>query len=200
MNMDELVNVIQSKSSSGYTGTLFIRSQDSHMIMIAFDRGDLIRINGGRHKGIDTLPILMDFTSGTYNATESVSGNPQPELPTTAEFIELLRVNSTVASTGVPSTNPVTTNVDSKNLDSESAKMLLIPTEQAFKRIGQILIDFIGPIGAMLCQRKAAKLTAEISHSTALDVLTDLASDVANQKERKRFFALAEKTLEEYLH
>lgn len=190
IGLEGLAAVIQEMAASRRTGTLFVRGQDGHMSMIAFDGGTLVSVSRGGQRGTDALPLVMEFTGGTYSIADTVLGRPQPGLPTAEQFVALLKGTSPEAPASAEQTSAVST--------AEVSPARTLPSDRAFERIGQVLVDYIGPIGAMLCKRKAAKLGGQASYDSAWSVVSELANDVDGIGERENFLMRAERILQEY--
>jgi len=187
-NADELAAVLQEIEASQRTGTMFIRTQDGHMSMLAFDKGTLIGVSHGGHKGVSALPLILKFSSGTYSMEDASLIRRQGGLPTVQELAAMLKNAVVPAEQATPAPTPQKPATDE------------FPVDRVFERISQVLIIFLGPIGTMLCKKTAARLGTHASRQAAWAAVMELANDVDSLADRDNFLMQAEKILQEYYH
>jgi len=190
----ELAAVVQQMANSRRSGTLFIRTHDSHASMLVFDEGRLVAINHGGHRGANAIPLLLEFSEGTYSVSDTVLGQPQNGLPDVDELVNLLTGHEQFE----PPVSPVRQRPSAPATAPAAPPPSSFPAARAFERIGEAMIDFVGPIGPALCKRKAASLGHLASFETAWAAVGELAADIGNRSERERFLDLAKTILREH--
>lgn len=88
----ELMSEIVSLVESGATGTLFVRTQETHMARLVFDAGNLVGATYRVTHGRAALPLLRAITQCTtqFTAGYMFPRSHEDDLPSTAEVLATL--------------------------------------------------------------------------------------------------------------
>ncbi|MCP4285196.1 MAG: DUF4388 domain-containing protein [Gammaproteobacteria bacterium] len=175
----ELAERLLQHTSAGDSGTLLIRSSDGHSLMIAFEKGVLISLLYGKHRGPDAMPDILMFSSGTYTFTEGLVGRPQNGLPSAKELAGMLRETRGVADTTA----------------SQGRGESLANFELDIEQLAELLMEYVGPIATMLCESVRDEIGEISSQGAVNSFIKQLSLEIDDEDERKQFASRAAATL-----
>lgn len=174
---NEVVARIRKEANSASTGTLIIRSSDSHIAMLGFVSGVLVSLFCESLRGFKAIPRLARIETGTCQFDHSHPAQQHDDLPPIVELLAVLE--SGAADSPPPSRAPAV------NISAE-----------AIARIGTISIEYLGPIGPMFCSN-LVKASGGLHSMAAVEKLIDtLASEIDGDAHRQQFRAAAHRCLD----
>jgi hypothetical protein len=183
-----LVALIERMIAEQQSGTLIIRDQSGHAIMIAVEQGRLISISASNKRGADALPSLLEFASGTYSLNPLVLGHAQEDLPDTAVLLEVLHAGGAGAPVGSPGPRGPSSRPAAANVDPAAARAFT-------EGVSKLLIDYLGPIGPLLCENTLAGMGGLKGRKDAEGLLQQVGAEIQEEKERQIFLLKANKLL-----
>ncbi|MDP1610336.1 MAG: hypothetical protein Q8M11_04720 [Sulfuritalea sp.] len=172
-NRTEIAARIRKEVNAGGTGTLIIRSSDSHIAMLGFDNGVLVSLFCEGMRGFKALPRLIKIETGTCQFDHSQPGQPQADLPPIAELLALLESGASAAPT-------------------PAVKI----AEETIAQIGKALIEYLGPIAPMFCNNLVRSSGGLHSIADAEQLIEKLAREIDGDAQRKQFVTAARRCLE----
>lgn len=186
LNRVELAALVGKQASSGESGTIIIRGDDGHVLMVALDKGRLASLSYGNHRGLEAIPDILAFSSGTFSFSEGLVTHPQEGLPTTTEFLDMLRSGvSNLTSPGKTS---------SKKGSGGSFRNLPL----FMKQLSELLMEFVGPIAPLLCENALADANGVDSVEDAALLAKQLAQEIADKNDQGRFLSRVSSLLKQY--
>ncbi len=133
----ELMAEIHHLSSEGQTGTLFITSNDGHLVRIVLNDGSITYlVFDTQHRGYDAIPLINAIKFGRLQFAEGVFETAQEvPLPSTDEILKLFKETGT-GNLAAPT----------KVASQVSSNMI-----KAAEQIQNALANYIGPFAAIVC-------------------------------------------------
>ncbi|MBU0500854.1 MAG: DUF4388 domain-containing protein [Gammaproteobacteria bacterium] len=175
LNRSRLADLVAELARHGRSGSLLVRSDNGHALMVVFREGKLIALSYGNHRGTAALPDILAFSGGTYSFSEGV-GQEQEGLPTAAEFAALLRGAAAPAQEG------------------DSAGTFRSP-DLFMERLAALLMESVGPIASLLCENQTLDLGEIKSKADAQHRIELLAEEILDNVEQRRFLSKAAEVL-----
>lgn len=171
-NRTEISARIRKEINAASTGTLILRSSDSHIAMLGLDNGALVSLFCEGLRGFKAIPRFIRIGGGTCQFDHSPPGARQADLPGTNEFLALLEFG---------------------DINAEEAE---IP-EATIAKIAGMLIEYLGPIAPLLCKSfvKAAGGLHGIADGEKM--IEKVAAEIDGDTQRKKFVADARRCLEQ---
>lgn len=167
----EIAARIRKEINAASTGTLILRSNDSHIAMLGLDNGALVSLFCEGLRGFKAIPRFIRIGGGTCQFDHMPPGAPQSDLPGTNEFLALLEYG------------------DMSDGDAD------IP-EATIARIAELLIEHLGPIAPALCKSFVKAAGGLHSVADGEKMIEKLAAEIDGETERKKFVADARRCLE----
>jgi hypothetical protein len=188
-----LVALIERMIAEQQSGTLIIRDQSGHAIMIAVEHGRLISLSASNKRGTDALPSILEFASGTYSLNPLVLGHAQEDLPDTAALLEVLHAGGS----GVVAQRPAAQRpAAAGGAPKATARAVNPAAAKSFEDgVARLLIDYLGPIGPLLCENTVESIGGIKSVRDAETLLQRVGEEISEEKERQVFFLKANKLL-----
>jgi len=181
-----MVALIERMIAGQQSGTLIIRDQSGHAIMIAIEEGRVISLSSSNRRGADALPGILEFESGTYSLNPLVLGHAQDDLPDTASLLDVLQTGAGTAPPRRAAAAPA----------KAPAQVVNAVAAQAFTdRVAKMLINHLGPIGPLLCEKTLSSIGGIKSLRDAETLLHRLAEEIPEEKERQVFLLKANQLL-----
>ncbi len=175
LNRSELADLILQYASAGSDGTLLIRSSNGHSLMIAFKKGALLSLSYGNHRGLDAIPDVLQFTSGSYSFSEGLVGRQQFDLPSANEFVEMLR--------GIESGTAIVPKADMAGSFANQERLV--------EQVAAMMVDYVGPISAVLCEYALDEIGGINSSEDAFSFVTHLSHEIDDQSDKEEFSSKA---------
>ncbi|WP_157726326.1 DUF4388 domain-containing protein [Imhoffiella purpurea] len=151
------------------TGALFVTTDENRSAQVALQEGRIVYLYFGNKVGASALQRMGQINAGRYRFQEGVSGLPRMELPSNDEILGQL--DSAVDGQGAVGSSPVSDTADTGAVLTERQKALLL----------ECLVEFVGPIGEILCEDHFRQ---SCSLNKAIDLL---ASEIPSAAQAKRF-------------
>ena len=135
----ELMAEIHRLSSEGQTGTLFITSDEGHLVRIVLNEGRITYlVFDTRHRGYDAIPLINTIKFGRLQFAEGVFETAQEvPLPSTDEILKLFKETGT-GHLDIAAPKKVASQVSSNMI-------------KAAEQIQNALANYIGPFAAIVC-------------------------------------------------
>ncbi|HEW98527.1 MAG TPA: DUF4388 domain-containing protein [Beggiatoa sp.] len=153
----DLMAKIHHLSSKGQTGTLFITSDEGHLVRIVLNDGRITYlVFDTQHRGYDAIPLINTIKFGRLQFAEGVFETAQEvPLPSTNEIFKLFQEteqgNLDIAATVVSDISP--------NLI------------KAAEQIKKALANYIGPFAAIVCDEYIDNINNTTGFRTIDDVM-----------------------------
>ncbi len=167
-----LTDLVNKKAS----GTLFIRSESNHAIMIALDNGQIHKIFFGARRGRKAIPLVRSISGGSCKFEASNLAGNAHDLPLTPEILNLLRNPDNLNESRPAASPPVTNNKEvseaNKNILCQELKSLLAGYMGPFADV--VFEDAVAEVGDFcstpeLTQDLIEKLSEELDDSTEVE-------------------------------
>ncbi len=181
-----LLALLERMIAEQQSGTLIIRDQSGHAIMVAVEQGRIISLSSSNRRGADALPGIMEFENGTYSLNSLVLGHAQEDLPDTTELLEVLSAGASAAPASVARVAKA----------KPAAPSVNVAAAQIFSDgVAKMLVDFLGPIGPLLCENTLSSIGGIHSMRDAETLLHRVGAEITDEKERQVFLLKANKLL-----
>ena len=156
------------------TGTLYINSDDRHVVTFALDRGRISGVYHGPKRGRKALDSIAGLGGGTYHFEQVEQMSlPSQDIPATEELIEQIRTGLRAAPAGP----------EGGGTPASPAHIDRFRTE-----LRQLLTSYVGPIAGMVvddcCREADSSSTNAVQAHT---IIGKLSEEIADQSEARRF-------------
>jgi hypothetical protein len=167
----QLIDLLKRLVAERSTCTLYVHTDDNHLILVGVDRGEIVSLICGPKQGERAIPLIRRMGKGTYRLDDSVMRHSRPgvTLPSSDAVLSLLS-DETVAAQGGQ-------------------------CEWVHSVLCKVLADFMGPIAPLVCRQTVSAVGGIDSPEKVRRVVDDLAKEIDNGAEAERFKAQAQKEL-----
>jgi hypothetical protein len=191
---EDLAQILRKMVGGKHSGTILINTHDGHVATMVFDAGKLAAVTHGGFRGPKAIPLILEFNGGTGRMVEVANNHAQTGLPSATNVITWLMEKASQAPT-LESVQQQGQGAAQLGPDSTGETFYVART---FERIGEIMIDYIGPIGPALCRNAAEKLGHNASYDATWNAVVGMASDIADPNDHEQFLQLAKEILQDY--
>jgi len=162
----QLVAEIQRLSSEGQTGTIFIRSDDGHLVRIVLNEGKITYVVfDTKQRGYDAIPLIQKIRKGRLQFAEGVFETAQETpLPSTSDIIQMFTEDEDSPSTQTPSN-----------------------IKGIIQHIKKALASHIGPIAMIVCDEYIGEMGPLTTVADVFAMLGAIAPEIGNPEEEKTF-------------
>jgi len=167
---NQLVDLLKSLVKEGRTSTLYVHTDDNHLIAIGVDRGEIVSLICGPKQGERAIPLIRQMRTGTYRLDDSVTPHRRfgARLPSSDALLSLL-----------------TEEGDTQVSDCQWVQDVLC----------KVLADYMGPIAPLVCRDTVQAAGGIDSPEKVKRVVEDLAQEIESVAEADRFRAQAQAEL-----
>jgi len=185
-----LVRLLSEMVAERQSGTIMLKSQDGHAIMLLVQNGEIISLSHGNHRGTDALPGIIDFEQGICNRSRVAVGHPQSDLPPTAQILEFLGNvdrRGPLESAAGPVETAQAAAAPSAPGDGLDAHLDPGTANRLVENVGKILIEYLGPIAPLLVGNAADAVGGITNAESYRSFLTVLADDISDEGNKAAF-------------
>jgi hypothetical protein len=161
---NELVDLLKMLIGKRCSNTVYIRTDDNHLISIGVEDGAIVSLMAGPRQGERAIATLQNLRSGTYRIEPGVAAQRRGGLPTSDEVLQ--RISSEGAGGGG----------DAHWIQNTLCKLL---------------VTYLGPIAPLVCQQTMAAAGPLSSRDKVLNLVESLAREIDVPAEADRFRAQA---------
>lgn len=160
----QLVAEIQRLSSSGQTGTIFIRTDDGHLVRIVLNEGKITYVVfDTKQRGYDAIPLIQKIIKGQLQFADGIFETAQEvPLPNTSDIIQMFTEDEDSPSTQTPSN-----------------------VKGIIQHIKKALASYIGPIAMIVCDEYIEKTGSLKTVGDIFTMLDAIALEIDNPKDEK---------------
>lgn len=157
----ELMAEIHHLSSQGKTGTLFITTNDGHLVRIVLNDGRITYlVFDTQHRGYDAIPLINKIKFGRLQFAEGVFETAQEvPLPTTEDIFQLFQETE--------EDNPSITKATKTKVGSQISPNMI----KAAEKIRKALANHIGPFAAIVCDEYLENINQTKGFQTLDDIM-----------------------------
>jgi hypothetical protein len=161
---DQLAALLQSQIAEKQTSTLYVHTDDNHLIAVGMEHGEIVSLTCGAKRGKRAIPLIQKMHSGTYRFDENVmpDRHATTELPTGNELL------ASLAGDVVEEDKPC----DPDQLQATLCK---------------VLQDHMGPMAAVVCKETIEAAGGLDSLDKIKRVIDDLAREIDDPGEANQF-------------
>ncbi len=166
----ELIAEIRRLSSEGESGTVFITSDDGHLVRFVLNEGSITSlVFDTKHRGYDAIPLIQAIKSGRLQFAEGVFETAcELPLPDTENIFQIFGEKwSAHALAPAPST--------SANLG------------EAVEYLKKALANHIGPFSAIVCEEYIEKVGSVKTIDDVFSMIEAVAPEIGNPAEEQAF-------------
>jgi len=191
LTFSQLMELLTDLVDERQTGTLFIRSDDNHVITVGLEKGRINALFYGAKRGRNAIPLISQINTGSYRFESGVLTGVNQELPATPEILNLLRMRESSVP-GAPTHSTPATHAGSA-ISHEKRDRLC-------RQLKELLGDYLGPIAQMVFDDAMAESGAfYATPEQAKAFIQKLTLDIDNPKEiedfRNKAFEVFDKVL-----
>jgi hypothetical protein len=174
LKYQELIAEIHRLFSEKQTGTIFITTNDNHLVRLVLNKGEIVHlVYDTNHRSYDAIPLLkkiqagrLQFARGIFEAADEIP------LPPTKELLYVLKGKG-----------------GEKDLVTYSPKKVAAPFDEVILQIKRALSNHIGPIAALICDEYIEK-AGGISNFNAINALIDDVAKEIGEPDTERLFKI----------
>jgi len=158
----QLINLLKSLVNEQRTTTLYVRTNDNHLITFGVDRGEIVSMRCGAKRGERAIPMIRQMRAGTYRLDDEHTPlrNAGITLPPSQTLLLLLAEEDEIEAS-----------------DCEWVQDVLC----------KVLADYMGPIAPLVCRETVEAVGGLDSPEQVERVIDRLAREIDNSAEAERF-------------
>jgi len=164
-----LVDLLKTLMGQGRSSTVYVRTDDNHLIAIGVEGGAIVSLMAGPRQGERALAAVQKMRTGTYKI------EPGGALQRRG---------------GLPSSDEVLTRIAEGGADAAGPDCHLIQGT-----LCKLLVTYLGPIAPLVCQQAVAAAGPISSGEQVRGVIDALAREIEVPAEAERFRAQASREL-----
>lgn len=166
----QLVALLESLVAKRQTTTLYVRTDDNHLIAIGVAHGEIVSLICGPRQGERAIPQIRKMRSGTYRLDDKAMPHQRAgtSLPSSKTLLSLLSADD-----------------DAPANDCDWLQDVLC----------NVLRDYVGPIAPVVCRDTVEAAGGVDSPEKVRRVVEELAREIDDANEAKRFVARAQAEL-----
>ena len=182
----DLSNLLRRLVEKAWTGVLYLRSDDNHLIMFGIREGTIVSLSCGPKRGLKAIPLIQELVAGTYHLDPKGILRSDKDMVPTEELLRLMagegtaRVASVPTDNAAPSTHPAATGAT---------------PERVRETLCELLSDYLGPISPVICEEALTAIGGVNSGEQANRVIAHLSRQIDDPDEARSFEASARKQL-----
>ena len=167
---NQLVDLLKGLVKDGRSSTIYVHTDDNHLIAVGVDRGEIVSLICGPKQGERAIPLIRKMRTGTYRVDDAVTPHRRfgAKLPSSDALLSLLAEDGDI---GVS--------------DCQWVQEVLC----------KVLADYMGPIAPLVCRDTVKAAGGIDSPEQVKRVVEDLAQEIDNLAEAERFRAQAQAEL-----
>jgi len=176
------------------SGTLFIRTDTNHSVIIGLDRGDIVAVSSGAKHGLEALDTLTQIQSCSIQLDPDIVVDlHKGQLPGTREILHRLS-HRIVGPAAGGQDSPAKGAAERPGVGAKR-KTAPIDPYVASSLLCDLLQDYLGPVASMICE-EVTEGGKTLSTPEQLRIAIDaLASEIDAETEAKDF---SEKALRQF--
>lgn len=189
LNYPELLSEVRRLSHEKQTGTIFITSDDGHLVRFVLNEGRITYIvYDTSHRCYDALPLIHNIKAGRLQFAEGIfEAAHEVPLPGTEELLQTLASDEEISrltqhhSQTKPMAEKATSEVQ-KPKDTNRYK-------HAIAKIEKDLTVYIGPFANIVCEEYLESHQVPTSLDELLCMLNEVATEIGEASEEQVFKA-----------
>ena len=172
-----LIELVRTMHKRKKTGTVFVRTDDNHSVIIGVREGDIVSLSCGPRFGLEAIPLISHLKTGSYRVEDVAVDHHAKELPSSEKILDLLSDSCAPAKSVEPN----------RAGHASPSKTTKFNTSKAGKMLCALLQEYLGPIAPMVCE-EAVLSVGEVRTLGHLHTLVDrLAQEIDAPEEAKSF-------------
>jgi len=163
----QLVDLLKTLVEEQRTGTVYVHTDDNHLIAVGVDRGELTSLICGPKRGERAIPMIRNMRSGTFRLEDRAIPNRRggANLPSTEVLLSMLADDA-----------------DDKYDNGQISDYHWVQDV-----ICKVLADYMGPIAPLMCRETIKAAGGIDSPDKVRRVIDELAREIDDMAEAKRF-------------
>jgi len=178
----DVIRLIRNLVAEKGTGTLYIRTNQNRVVMVAVQGGNIITLSSGPRHGESAIPMLREMSSAVVRVDSTAVAYHSDQMPPTAVLLTMLDADPGPATAGV-----ATVQGQRARLGPEAEKVKMV--------LGRLLTDYMGPVGPMVCDQALGQLGDSIDGGRLRALVDQLATEIGDSDEARTFTEKAWKEL-----
>lgn len=168
---NQLIDLLRELVEKRRTSTLYVRTDDNHLIVASVERGEIVSLLCGPRKGERAIPSIRKMRTGTYRMEESVTAHRRlgANLPPSEVLFSLMLEGGNEEET------------------DEAGGTAVSDCQWVQDVLCKMLAEYMGPIAPLVC-RETVKAAGGIDSSDKVKrVVETLSQEIDNPSEAERF-------------
>jgi hypothetical protein len=176
ISRNQLVELLRTLIEGKKTGTLYVRTDDNHLILIGLNSGDVVSLICGPKQGERAIPLIRSMRNGTYRLEEGATHHRRlgAQLPSSEALLAML----------------------AEGADGHTSEH---STDWGQGALCKILANYLGPIAPLVCSEAISAAGGIESGEKLRRVIDNLALEIEDAAEAERFRGEAQQALKDLL-
>lgn len=164
---DQLLDLLESFVGKGRSCTLYMRTDENHLIIIGLDHGEIVALTSGPKRGERAIPLVRDMQRARYRLEDGVTVHRSAGagLPPSRDLLALLRKS--------PSASTVRADESSQILDI----------------LCRIAGGYLGPIAPVVCKEAISNAGGLETVDQLRQIVDALSREIEDASESTQFRA-----------
>lgn len=188
----ELIAEVRRLCDQKRTGTIFIASEDGHLVRLVLTKGNVVHlVFDTKHSCYDAIPLIHKIKTGRLQFAEGiVEATPNEQLPNTEELLHTLELfyqldeEEAIQKKNSSLKSPVVAKVAPK------LPLALQPTfnfNEALPKVKKALASYVGPFANLLCDEYIKQHGGFKNAYEVLKMIDALALEIGDTETEKAF-------------
>jgi hypothetical protein len=157
LNYRDLLDLAARMVRAGESGTLFVRTDNNHSVIIGIQGGAIVSLSCGLKHGTAAIPMIRQMSEGSYRLDPGVVAYHADELPDTGVLLDLLAGEEKAPPASSAPERPEPTAAAPEPASGRvqgppAARAGGFDQRLAISTLCDLLRDYLGPIGPTVCQ------------------------------------------------
>jgi len=177
MPREKIIRLIKDAVARKSTGTVYIRTDLKHMVIIGLKDGEIVTLLSGPKRGVKAIPVLAGMRAGVLRLEETVVPFHLDELPRTDALLEMLEQGGADSRQGSAIAPHAASRAGDAAFEKEAVRKVLCP----------LLTEYMGPISSIMCADALAGLGDSADVVQLRSAIDQMAAEIGNAEEAKQF-------------
>lgn len=161
----QLIDLLKALVEEQRTGTVYVHTDDNHLIAVGVDRGEFISLICGPKRGERAIPMIRNMRTGTFRLEDKA-------------------MPSRRGGANLPSSEALLSMLANEDGDSQVSDCTWVQDV-----ICKVLAEYMGPIAPLMCRETIKSAGGIDSPDKVKRVIDELAQEIDDVAEAKRFLA-----------
>jgi len=170
----QVLQLIRDHVSDMRTATLYIRTDQNRLVIVAIRQGDIVTLSSGPKHGEKAIPLLREMQSAVVRVEDEAVPFHSESVPPTTVLMAMLE-GDTARQVPVGDETPQA----GGGTDLETQRITAV--------LADLLSEYLGPVAPVFCEQVVGSLARPLNHDRLVSAVEKLATEAGGPQEAEDF-------------